>query len=140
MGRYLVRFARKNLTQRPLDSLSAFLDDLDLFSLLVYIRRIKNRLQRVANVVIHFSNHTHLAQDCLVLMQFVSKHQAAGQDSNQQVVKYGARTADAELIQPVLQKYTKKKDGKTQHETYACAAQQRWRIQFSVHHTAIIPQ
>lgn len=141
MRRHFVYFAtREHFTQRPLDPLSAFLDDPDLFRLFVYVRRVKYRLQRVADVVIHFSNHLHLAQDCLVPMQFVSKHQAAGQYSNEQIIKQGGCAADAKSIQPVLQQYSKNKNGKTQQETYARAAQQRWRIQFSVHHTAIIPQ
>lgn len=136
MGRHFVRFATwEHFTQRPLDPLSAFLDDPDLFRLFVYVRRVKYRLQRIADVVIHFSNHAHLAQNCFVLVQLVSKHHAAGQDSDQQIIKQSACAADAKFIQPILQQYSKNKDGKTQQETYARAAQQRWRIQFSVHHT-----
>lgn len=136
MRRHFIRFAaRKDLTQCPLDSLRAFLDDPDLFCLLVYVRRIKNRLQRVADVVIHFSDHAHLAQDRLVLVQLISKNHASGQNPDQQIVKQSARAANAKFIQRAFQQYSKKKDGKTQQETYARAAQQGWRIQFSVHHT-----
>jgi hypothetical protein len=133
--RHVLGFSGKYLSQSPLNSLRAFLDDPDLFRLLTYVRRVKNWLQRIADVVIHLGNHAHLAQYCPVLMQLVKKYQNARQDSYQQIVNYSLYTADAKSIQRVLEQNSKKKDRETQKETYTRATQQGWRLQFSVHHT-----
>ncbi len=135
MWQRFLRFSGKYLSQSPLNSLRALLDNPYLFRLLTYIRRIKNRLQRVADVMIHFSNNAHLAQRCLVLMQLIKKHQEARHDSDQQIVNYSPHAADAKSVQCIFQQHSKEKDRETQKETYARTAQQGWRLQFSVHHT-----
>lgn len=136
----LLGFSREYLAQRPLNSLRAFLDDLDLLRLFIHIGRVENRLQRVADMVIHLRNHAHLADHRFVPVPLVGKDHRARENSNCQIVRHGAHAADTKPIQQAFQQYTQKKNGKAKKKTYARAAQQGWRLQFSVHHTVIIPQ
>ena len=120
--------AGKHLAQGPLNPLRSVLDDPDLLRLFLHVGRVEDRLQRVANMVVHLGNHAELAEDCVVPVQLIGKNHEAGHYADEQVVNKGGRTLDAGLVQDVLQQHAQQEHAQSQQETYSRAAQERGRL------------
>ena len=119
----LLCLSGKHIAQRPLDSISSFLDNPDLLRLFFHVRRIKNLLQCVSHMMIHVGNNAHLAKQHIVAAQLVTEDQQPGQYSNEKIVNQSGHASDLKPAEDVLQKCSHKENGKPQQQTDSGASQ-----------------
>ena len=110
-------FSGKHFSQRPFNPAGSFLNNSYLLCLFFQIRRIHNRLERVADVVVHLSNYAHLFQNQLVLVALIGEYQDSGKDADQQVINHRSHAADTQSVQQCPQSNAEKKDSAAQAKT-----------------------
>ena len=92
-------FSGKHFSQRPINPASSFLNNSYLLCLFFQIRRIDDRLERIADMVIHLRNYAHFFKNQLVLVALIGEYQDSGKNADQQIIDHSGHAADTQFVQ-----------------------------------------